>query len=56
MAFKIRDMDNRIESYREQFYRFGLAMDDIRRIRMDVLCNYIDEVQLKYDVGFLTVE
>lgn len=53
MAFKIRDMDNRIESYKEQFYRLGLAMDDVRRIRMDVLCNYIYEVQLKYNVGYI---
>lgn len=53
MAFKIHDMSNRIEMFKEQFYRLGLAMDDIGRIRMDALYNYIDEVQLKYNVGYI---
>lgn len=53
MAFEICIMSNRIESYKEQFYRLGLAMDDIKRIRMDVLYNYIDEVQSKYNVGYI---
>lgn len=53
MVFEICIMSSRIESYKEQFYRLGLAMDDIKRIRMDVLYNYIDEVQSKYNVGYI---
>lgn len=55
MAFKFRDMSNRIESYKEQYYRLTLAMDDIKRARMDALYNYVNEVQSKYNIEYVPV-
>ena len=55
MAFKISDMKSKVEIFKEQYYRLGLAMDDIKRARMDALYNYVDEVQSKYKTEYVPV-
>lgn len=55
MAFKISDMISKVEIFKEQYYRLTLAMDDIKRARMDALYNYVDEVQSKYNTEYVPV-
>lgn len=55
MAFKISDMISKVEIFKEQYYRLGLAMDDIKRARMDALYKYVDEVQSKYNTEYVPV-
>lgn len=55
MAFKISDMNSKVEIFKEQYYRLTLAMDDIKRARMDALYNYVNEVQSKYNIEYVPV-
>ena len=55
MAFKISVMNSKVEIFKEQYYRLGLAMDDMKRARMDALYNYIDAVQSKYNTEYVPV-
>ena len=55
MVFKISDMNSKVEIFKEQYYRLTLAMDDIKRARMDALYNYVNEVQSKYNIEYVPV-
>lgn len=55
MVFKNSVMSSKVEIFKEQYYRLGLAMDDIKRARMDALYNYVDAVQSKYNTEYVPV-
>ena len=48
-------LNSRVEIFKEQYYRLALAMDGIKRAKMDALYNYVDEVQSKYNTEYVPV-